>query len=158
MSEPQPSETPNPVSPSLAARISLVTLGVRDLPRATEFYTGLGWRLSSASVAGEVSFFGTDGAVLSLYSTVDLARDAHLPATAVPAFRGMSLAINVESAEAVDAAIALVRSIDGKVVRAPEETSWGGYIAYFADPDGHLWEVAHNPGFPLGEGGLPILP
>ncbi|RIJ77299.1 VOC family protein [Nakamurella silvestris] len=145
-------------SPGLVGRISLVTLGVRDLDAATAFYTALGWHRSTASVEGVVSFFGTDGARLSLFSTTDLAADAHVPAQAVPAFRGVALAVNLESAAAVDAGFAAVLKAGGRVVRAAERTEWGGYSGYFADPDGHLWELAHNPGFPLGEDGLPQLP
>jgi len=145
-------------SVGLVGRISLVTLGVRDLAAATAFYTALGWRLSSASISGTVSFFATDGARLSLFSTTDLAADAHVPTQAVPAFRGVALAINLESPDAVDAAFATVKAAGGKIVRAAEKAPWGGYSGYFADPDGHLWELAHNPGFPLGEDGLPQLP
>lgn len=147
---------------SIPARISLATLGVSDVQRATEFYTALGWPRAGSSVEGEVTFFPTAGAALSLFGAADLAADAHLPEDAAravsTAFRGVTLAINLESREAVDAAFVTARGAGARIVKAPQATDWGGYSGYFADPDGHLWEVAHNPGWPLDERGLPVIP
>jgi catechol 2,3-dioxygenase-like lactoylglutathione lyase family enzyme len=141
----------------LAPRVSLVTLGVRDVARSTAFYEALGWPLSPASVPGEVSFFATDGGLLGLWGEDALVEDTGLPAPA-PGFRGTSLAINLESPAEVDAAFEQVREAGGVVVKAPEPTPWGGYVGYFQDPDGHLWEIAHNPAWPIGPDGRPRLP
>ncbi len=143
------------------ARISLATLGVADLQRATDFYAALGWPRAAASEAGVVTFFPTAGAALSLFGVADLAADAELDGAAAEAvsagFRGVALAINVESREAVDAAFAAASAAGARIVKPPVTADWGGYSGYFADPDGHLWEIAHNPGWPLDERGLPIV-
>jgi uncharacterized protein len=142
---------------TIPARISLVTLGVSDVARSTEFYVGLGWELSSSSVPGEVSFFHTAGGILGLYGAGDLAADAHLDEVAGPGFRGVSLAINCANAEEVDAALDAARAAGATILKPAETAEWGGYSGYFADPDGHAWEVAHNPYWPLDENGLPTL-
>ncbi len=144
---------------AIPARLSLATLGVRDVRASTAFYVALGWPLSPASQEGDISFFDTAGGLLGLYGDSDLARDVGMDAElAPPAFRGVTLAINLESEDAVDDAFAQVRVAGGEVVKPPERVSWGGYSGYFADPDGHIWEIAYNPGFPLGDDGLPRLP
>jgi uncharacterized protein len=140
------------------ARISLVTLGVADVGRATEFYLALGWPLSPASVPGEVSFFRTAGGLLALYAASDLASDAGLPMAPPGSFRGVSTSINCTDEAEVDAALAAAEAAGGQVTRPGSRADWGGYIGYFTDPDGHLWEVAHNPGWPIGEDGRPALP
>ena len=143
---------------TVPARVSLVTLGVADVARATAFYTALGWEPSSVS-SPEVTFLRTAGARLALYGTADLAGEAAGPPPgASGGFRGVTLSVNVEDEAAVAAAVTVVEAAGGRVLRAPGRAEWGGWIAYFADPDGHVWEVAHNPGFPLGEDGLPQLP
>jgi catechol 2,3-dioxygenase-like lactoylglutathione lyase family enzyme len=134
-------------------RISLVTLGVADVARSTAFYESLGWRRSSASVPS-TTFFNTAGPVLTLFGHDDLAADARLSAggsaaTAARGFRGVTLAITLESRDAVDAAYAEWVAAGATEVKAPEAVFWGGYSSYVADPDGHLWELAHNPGFTL---------
>jgi len=129
-------------------RISLITLGVDDLARARRFYEeGLGWRVGMA-VEGEVAFFQLNGLILSLYSRADLAQDAGL-AEAGSGFAGITLAHNVRSEEEVDALLSEAQRAGGRVVKPASRAEWGGYSGYFADPDGHLWEVAHNPGFPI---------
>lgn len=138
--------------------MSLVTLGVADVARATAFYTRLGWELSSSSVPGVVSFFRTTGGLLSLYRHADLAADATTEAGEPPTFRGVTLAINVESPAQVDDALAQAQAAGARLVKPGQHAEWGGYSGYFADPDGHLWEVAHNPGWPLDDTGLPVLP
>jgi len=142
---------------AVPARISLITLGVADVARSTRFYAALGWELSPASMEGDVSFFRTGGALLGLWGTTDLVADARVDAPA-GGFRGVSLAINVASAAEVDEALNAAVRAGGTLARAGEKTDWGGYTGYFADPDGHLWEVAHNPFWPLGPDGLPQLP
>jgi len=142
---------------AVPARISLITLGVADVARSTRFYAALGWELSPASMEGDVSFFRTGGALLGLWRTADLVADAKVDAP-VQGFRGVSLAINVASAAEVDEALKAAARAGGTLVKAGQKTEWGGYSGYFADPDGHLWEVAHNPFWPLGPDGLPLLP
>lgn len=148
---------------SVPPRVSLATLGVANVARSTEFYEKLGWRLSPASVPGVVSFFQTAGGLLSLVATEDLAADANLtprPAPANPAdnFRGTMLAINVESSAAVDEALRSVVQAGATLVKAGGSADWGGYLGYFTDPDGHLWEITYNPAWPLGADGIPHLP
>ena len=139
------------------AAVSLITLGVADVASSTRFYLDLGFELSSASVPGEVSFFRTAGAVLAVWSADELADDAGVPAGRLP-FRGVSLAVNVASEQAVDDALARARACGARITRPARAVEWGGYNGYFADPDGHLWEVAYNPFWPLDDRGLPVLP
>jgi catechol 2,3-dioxygenase-like lactoylglutathione lyase family enzyme len=140
-------------------RISLVTLGVADVRVSTAFYERLGWRRSSASVEGDVTFIETPGAILGLWSADELARDAGRPgAEPPPRFRGVALAINLASPAAVDAALADWVAAGGTIARTAAPTEWGGYSGYAADPDGHTWEFAHNPFWPLDERGMPALP
>ena len=143
---------------SCPPRVSLATLGVADVVRATEFYESLGWRLSPASVPGLVSFFQTAGGLLSLVKTDDISADAGLPPRESTDFRGVMLAINVESRAAVDEALRAVVQAGAVLVKAGGATDWGGYLGYFTDPDGHLWEITWNPGFPLTADGVPQLP
>lgn len=127
-------------------RISLVTLGVADLARAIRFYEeGLG--LPRLATPPEVAFFELGRTWLALWSRASLAADAGVPDDG-SGFRGIALAHNVRSAEEVDALLAHVERFGAKVVKRGRATEWGGYSGYFADPDGHLWEVAHNPRFP----------
>ena len=144
---------------AVPARISLVTLGVADVAAATSFYEALGWVRSPASVEGEVSFFRTAGAILALWGGPDLAADAGI--TTGPRsgeFRGVALAVNCADRAEVDEAIATAVAAGGKLRKPATATDWGGYSGYVADPDGHLIEIAHNPGWPLDDDGLPILP
>jgi predicted lactoylglutathione lyase len=141
----------------IPARISLITLGVRDVRAATAFYRALGFEPSPASVEGEVSFFRTAGAILAVWGRDALAADANQSAPA-GGFTGTALAINLGSPDEVDAALADAVAAGGSVPKPAHATDWGGYSGYFADPDGHLWEVAHNPFWPLDERGLPQLP
>jgi uncharacterized protein len=143
---------------SVPAVVSLITLGVRDVAASTRFYAALGFPLSSASVPGEVSFFRTSGGLLAVWGAADQAADARVDPPPPGAFSGVTLAINVESRRAVDAALAAAADIGARILKPAEETDWGGYQGYFADPDGYAWEVAHNPFWPLDERGLPQLP
>jgi uncharacterized protein len=137
------------------SHISLVTLGVTDLSRATAFYEALGWQRSAASVEGAVTFFrGTP--VLALFGLDDLAADALLPTSPSPG--GTAFALNVADEGSVDAYLSAAERAGASITKPPERTAWGGYSGYFRDPDGHLWEVAHNPGFPLDEQGRISLP
>lgn len=143
---------------SVPARISLATLGVSDVARATAFYQALGWGLSPASVPGVVSFFHTAGGLLGLYGEADLAADAASKPVRADGFRGVLLAINVADEAGVDAALDAAVTAGGTLLKPGTRAEWGGYSGYFADPDGHAWEVAHNPGWPLNDAGLPELP
>ncbi|MDX1608583.1 MAG: VOC family protein [Halofilum sp. (in: g-proteobacteria)] len=124
-------------------RISMITLGVRDLAASVRFYEqGLGFpRLESPP---EVAFFALDGTWLGLYGRADLAADAQVSADG-SGFAGFALAHNVRSAAEVDAVVEQAVAAGATLVKRPQEVFWGGYCGYFADPDGHLWEVAHNP-------------
>jgi predicted lactoylglutathione lyase len=137
-------------------RLSLVTLGVRDMARARGFYERLGWRASSASNEA-VTFFQAGGVVFGLYSREALAEDASVSPDG-SGFSGVALAHNTQSREAVDAVIAEAEAAGGTVVKPAEDVFWGGYSGYFADPDGHLWEVAWNPHFPFDDAGNLVVP
>jgi predicted lactoylglutathione lyase len=136
------------------ARITLATLGVADVARSRTFYRSLGWE--TAIDMDDFAVFRTAGSLLALYPIAELTRDIgdDVP-SGVP--RRSALAINVASASEVDAAIAEALAAGGALLAAPARAEWGGYSGYFADPDGHAWEVAHNPGWPLGEDGLPRI-
>lgn len=138
-------------------RVSLITLGVRDLARARRFYVeGLGWPVSSAS-NDDIVFLRTGGAVVALWTREQLAEDANVPAEG-SGFGGIALAHNVATRAEVDAVLATVVGAGGTITKPAEEAFWGGYTAYFADPDGVPWEVAWNPHFPLGPDGAVQLP
>ncbi|MFO0750487.1 MAG: VOC family protein [Myxococcota bacterium] len=139
------------------ARLNVITLGVADLARARAFYlTGLGWRASSAS-NDHVTFIDVGGLVLALFPREHLAADAHLD-PAGSGFGGITLAQNVGSKAAVDAVLAAAVAAGGTLLKAAEDVFWGGYSGYFADPDGHPWEVAWNPLWPLDASGRVQLP
>ena len=129
-------------------RISMITLGVSDLVVATRFYeVGLG--LPRLPFEGDAVFFRLSGTWLGLYPWGELGKDAEVPA-AGEGFRGVTLAHNLASKEEVDALMAQAEKAGATVKKAPQDVSWGGYSGYFADPDGHLWEVAWNPHFWVG--------
>lgn len=137
-------------------RLSLVTLGVEDVTRARTFYERLGWRASPFDSA-EVAFFDMRGVILALFGRSALAEDAAV-AAAGSGFRATTMAINLDSEGEVDAVLAAAAAAGGVITQQARKVSWGGYAGYFADPDGHLWEVAHNPFWPLDERGRPQLP
>ena len=129
-------------------RISMITLGVRDLSAAIDFYEkGLGFpRMDSPP---EVAFFTLNGTWLGLYGREALAEDAQVPAVG-NGFESFSLAHNVASENEVDKIMAQAEAAGATIVKRPQKVFWGGYSGYFKDPDGHLWEVAHNPLFWVG--------
>jgi catechol 2,3-dioxygenase-like lactoylglutathione lyase family enzyme len=138
-------------------RVSLITLGVEDLARARAFYeTGLGWKASSAS-QGDIVFFPLGGLALALYPRSLLAADAGL-AEAGQGFRAITLAHNVRAPDEVDSLLVLAHAAGGRIARPARDADWGGRTGYFADPDGHLWEIAWNPNFALAEDGALRLP
>lgn len=138
-------------------RINLITLGVKDLKLATAFYQkGLGWTLSEESTE-TVSFFQLGGLIFGLYGESDLAKDIGIPFSNRTSFSGITLAQNVASELEVDAIIEKVRGLGAVVLKEPQKVFWGGYSSYFQDLDGHIFEVAYNPFFPLNEKGEVIL-
>ncbi len=125
-------------------RISMIGLGVRDLAAARAFYLdGLGWRPAEGSNEN-ITFIDAGGVTLSLYPRDLLAEDAQVDPSG-EGFRGVSLAHNTRSREEVDAVLATAVAAGARLVKPAEDVFWGGYSGYFADPDGHLWEVAWNP-------------
>lgn len=131
-------------------RISMITLGVTDLPRAINFYEqGLG--LPKMDSSPEVAFFTLHGSWLGLFGREALAQDAGVPAEG-SGFSGVTLAHNVASEAEVEAVLAQAIAAGARLVKPGQPTAWGGYAGYFADPDGHLWEVAWNPHVWVGPG------
>lgn len=137
-------------------RVSLITLGVADVGAARRFYEALGFVASSSSQP-TIAFFQIGGSALALFSRASLAEDAHVDNSA-PGFSGVTLAYNCRSKADVDAAVAHALACGATLKNQPEKVFWGGYSGYFADPDGHLWEVAYNPFAPLDEEGRIKLP
>ena len=138
-------------------RISFITLGVSDFQRAVTFYRdGLGFPLSSAS-KDDVAFFKTGGVVLALYPSDKLAEDAHVPPEG-SGFRSVTLAHNVRTREDVSEVLALAAEAGATITKPAQDTFWGGHGGYFADPDGHLWEVVWNPFFPFAADGQVVVP
>ncbi|QDU37370.1 Glyoxalase-like domain protein [Maioricimonas rarisocia] len=137
-------------------RLSLVTLGVSNLNRSREFYERLGWS-ASASSTDDVVFFQLGGLVLGLYAREALAEDAQIDA-AGSGFGGIALAYNGRSREDVDAVLAEAQNAGARILKPARDVFWGGYSGYFADRDGHPWEVAWNPGMTITESGQAMLP
>ena len=126
-------------------RISLVTLGVADLARSLRFYRdGLGFPTHNYKADEGIAMFKMEGSWLGLYPRDELAEDATVAAEG-SGFRGITLAHNVGSKKEVDKVVKLAVSAGAKLIKEPRDVSWGGYSGYFADPVGHLWEVAFNP-------------
>jgi predicted lactoylglutathione lyase len=140
----------------LEPRLSFITLGVADVGKARKFYEALGFRASGASQA-DVAFFDLGGIVLSLFGREALASDANVPVS-TPGFSGVSLAHNVNSETEVDQVLNEAVSAGAKLFKPGQKAFWGGYSGYFADLDGHLWEVAYNPFMPLDAQGRVSLP
>lgn len=136
--------------------ISMVTLGVRDIAKATTFYEKFGLKRSEASQEA-VTFFQAGSCVLGLYGLDALAEDGN--ATELWSGKGgFSLALNVPSEARVDELIAHAEKIGANILKSPQKVFWGGYHGYFADLDGHIWEIAHNPFFPVDDRGGVTLP
>ena len=135
-------------------RVSLITLGVADVNRAWQFYEALGW--SGQSPDGDVVFFQAGGMIVALWSREKLAEDSVVSDTG--GWGGVTLAYNVRSPEEVDAVLAQAAAAGATIGRLGAETSWGGYTGVFIDPDGHPWEVAHNPGWTIERDGTVRLP
>jgi uncharacterized protein len=136
-------------------RLSLVTLGVADVGRARRFYEALGWT-PAAGAGDEITFFQAGGMVVALWSRASLAEDSLVEDGG--GWGGVALAHNVRSPGEVDAVLAEAEAAGATIHRAGAETFWGGYSGIFADPDGHVWEVAHNPAWTLADDGSVVLP
>lgn len=137
-------------------RVTLITLGVADLDRSRAFYGALGWQAHPRSQDGVV-FYQMQGAVLGLFGRDDLAADQGRPGAALGT-GAVTLAQNFATEAEVDAAFVAALAAGASALKAPERVFWGGYSGYWADPDGHVWEVAMNPFWPLAEDGSLTLP
>lgn len=149
---------------SIAPNFTIVTLGVQDLRRSIVFYAALGWEERGADEQG-ICWFKTSGSWVGLFGYDALAADIGLVGEGEPAdpprpptYRGITLAINVNTEEEVDAALSHAASVGGAILKPATKMSWGGYAGYFTDPDGHVWEVARAPGFPVDEQGRIDIP
>lgn len=141
----------------MAPRLSLVTLGVNDIPRARGFYERMGFTVLEGSNES-VTFLDAGGAMLGLFGRTALAEDAHVD-DGPPGFSGVALAINVASAGDVDRLLAEAVAAGATLRKPGQAVIWGGYSGYFADADGHLWEVAHNPFWPMdADGRITLAP
>ena len=136
---------------NMDARISIITLGVADVAKARAFYEALGFKASAASQE-TITFFDAGGVVLALYGRAALAEDAHVENTA-PGFSGVTIAHNCCSEAEVDALLARAVAVGATLKKPGQKAFWGGTSGYFADPDGHLWEVAYNPHFAFDDAG-----
>ena len=136
-------------------RVTLITLGVADLARSRAFYEMLGWVPASAQEG--VVFYQMHGAVLGLFGLADLAADQGRP-DATLGTGAMTLAQNFRTEAEVDTAFSAALAAGATGLKAPEKVFWGGYSGYYADPDGHVWEVAMNPSWPLADDGSLTLP
>ena len=135
-------------------RLSLITLGVRDLSRARRFYEAMGWR-SGAAPEDDVVFFQTGCHIVALWDRARLAEDSGVDDRG--GWGGVTLAYNTRSPAEVDTVVEEARAAGATIPREPGETFWGGYSGMFVDPEGHAWEVAHNPGWSLDERGWVTL-
>src|ERR687895_789888 len=138
-------------------RLSLITLGVSDVARAQAFYEALGWRLDGGvdDETDHVAFFQAGGLILALWDRGKLAEDSGVEDSG--GWGGVTLAYNVNSPEEVDAVLEEARAARASIPRKGAKTVWGGYSGVFIDPDGHPWEVAHNPNWTVHEDGRTTL-
>ena len=140
-------------------RLTAVTLGVRDVRSSASFYERLGFERKFPETGDEIAFFDAGGLLLAVWDWSKLAADAVVPMEPTPqTFRGATLAWNRRNPAEVDDAYQHAIKAGGKPLRAPEPTEYGGYRGYFADPDGHVWEVVTAPGFKFTEDGRLLFP
>jgi uncharacterized protein len=137
-------------------RVSLITIGARNLPELRSFYKRLGWSETDIS-SDDYCVFRTAGVLLSLFPLEELIKDSGLESVEIPmGFKGLSLAINVDKPEQVDQVTEEVRAAGGKIIREASDAFWGGRTSYFLDPEGNAWEVAWNPTAVFDERGAMI--
>jgi catechol 2,3-dioxygenase-like lactoylglutathione lyase family enzyme len=142
---------------NMKQNISFVTFAVDDFAKELTFYSDtLGWKPFNL-IENTIAFFNTGSFVFSICSYNELSEDTGFALTTKP-YLGVTLAQNVPNEQAVDEVFAHIRATGGTITKEPVRTSWGGYSGYFADPEGHLWEVAHNPQFEYGDDGIMIIP
>ena len=141
------------VPPAMEQRLSLVTLGVRDVPRAKAFYEALGWHAAEGPPG--IAFFQGVGMVVALWGRSELAADSAVEDTG--GWGGVTLAHNARTPDDVDRILEAALAAGAALGRSAAPTAWGGYSGVFLDPDGHPWEVAHNPGWAIDEGGAVTL-
>jgi uncharacterized protein len=140
------------------AYLSLVTLGVANLKRSIAFYEALGFQRKARAAEG-VGFFQAGACAISIFPSEELAKDANVASEGMAeTFRGIALAWNCHSQADVNAVIKCARGAGAAIRKPAQDTFWGGYSGYFSDFDGHLWEVAYNPHFPLSDEGRLTLP
>ena len=137
-------------------RVTMITLGVKDLAASRAFYKALGWEESSRSQES-IAFFQINGMALGLFGLDELAKDQGREGATL-GFGATTLAQNFATEAEVDAAFAKALKCGASQLKAPEKVFWGGYSGYYADPDGHVWELANNPFWPLNEDGSQTLP
>ncbi len=142
---------------SVSPNFTIVTLGVADLERSAAFYRRLGWEQRGDLSAG-ITWFRTSGTWIGLFGYDDLAADIGVPADSPTAYRGITLALSFGDEQAVDAALEQAVGAGARLVKPASRAEWGGYSGYFADPDGHLWEAAFAPGFPVADDGTIDIP
>jgi predicted lactoylglutathione lyase len=142
-----------------AAKLTVVTLGVRDVPASGRFYEALGFKRKVRGSGDEIVFLDGNGLLIALWDWKKLAEDSVVEAEPRPqTFRGMTLAWNCATSEEVDAVFAKAVAVGGKVLREPGKTDYGGHRGYFLDPDDHVWEVVYAPGFEFDGSGRLIAP
>jgi predicted lactoylglutathione lyase len=140
-------------------KLTAITLGVRDVPASARFYKALGFERKFRATGDEIVFLDAGGVVLALWSWDKLAEDSVVTSQPRPqTFRGSTLAWNCATPADVDAAFDKAIAAGAAVLRRPEKTDYGGYRGYFADPDGHVWEIVQAPGFAFTDDGRLILP
>jgi len=144
---------------SSGAKLTAVTIGVRDVAASAKFYEALGFKRKVRGTGDEIAFFEAGGVILAAWSWDKLAADAVVPGEPRPqTFRGSTLAWNCATREEVDEVMAKARTAGAKLLREAGPTDYGGYRGYFADPDDHVWEVVLAPGFSFSDDGRLVLP
>lgn len=142
---------------SIPSNFTIVTLGVADLERSAAFYRALGWEQRGELSTG-ITWFRTSGTWIGLFGYADLAADVGIAPDPPAVYRGITLALNFGDEQGVDAALAHAVESGATLVKPAQRAEWGGYSGYFADPDGHLWEAAFAPSFPVGDDGTIDIP
>jgi predicted lactoylglutathione lyase len=142
-----------------AAKLSVITIGVRDVPKSGRFYEALGFKRKVRATGDEIVFLDGGGLLLALWDWNKLADDAMVETEPRPGtFRGMTLAWNCATPAEVDEVFAKAVAVGGRILRGPDRTDYGGYRGYFSDPDEHVWEVVYSPTFSFDSSGRLVAP